>query len=147
MTIELKIKKLRPHAVIPHYATDGSAAFDLTAISWQYDSDGDYHEYGTGLAVEIPEGYVGLVYPRSSVSKLNAMMANSVGVIDSDYRGELMCRFNEVSADPNIPRSLPLVGDRVAQMMIVELPKVILTEVDELSETERGTGGWGSTGK
>lgn len=145
MTIELKIKKLRADARIPYYASAGAAAFDLTAVSWRYDVAGDFHEYGTGLAVEIPEGYVGLVYPRSSISKLNAMMANSVGVIDSDYRGELFCRFNEVGGDDHVG-TLPLVGDRVAQMMIVELPKVILTQVDELSETERGAGGWGSTG-
>lgn len=141
----LKFKKLHPDAVLPGYATGGAAAFDLTAISWRYDEEGDFFEYSTGLAVEIPDGYVGLVYARSSVTKSNMFLANGVGVVDSDYRGELLCRFKEV--DRNTDRDIYGSGDRVAQMMIVELPQVYIVEADELSETTRGAGGWGSTGK
>jgi dUTP pyrophosphatase len=98
--------------------------------------------YGTGLAVEIPEGMVGLVFPRSSVRNYDIVMSNSVGVIDSGYRGEIMVTFNIKFMQSEIYD----VGDRVAQLLIVPVPLITYAETQELSETTRGTGGHGSTG-
>lgn len=139
--IKLKIKKLNDKAVIPTYATKGDACFDLTATSIHHEDD-KYIEYGTGLAMEIPEGYVGLIFPRSSVTKKALMLKNSVGVIDSGYRGEIKFRFQETQDWGDIYD----IGDRVGQMMIIERPEVVLMEMDELSDSERGEGGYGSTG-
>lgn len=141
--MEVKIKKLEPNAVIPSYARKGDAGLDLTAISAVINREGIV-QYGTGIAVEIPEGYVGLVFPRSSVFRTGWVMSNSVGVIDSGYRGEIKATFVKVNGHRPIPYS---TGERVAQLVIIPYPTVELVEVDELSETERGTGGYGSTGK
>ena len=91
--MKIKIKKLHPEAIIPSYATQGDAGMDMTAITAQIDKSGLFIEYGTGLAVEIPEGYVGLLFPRSSLSKTSLVLANHVGVIDSGYRGEIKFRI------------------------------------------------------
>lgn len=151
--MEVKVKKLSEEAVIPVYAKPGDAGLDLTAISYEYDVDNDCHIYGTGLAVEIPEGYVGLLFPRSSNRKTNAYMANHVGVIDSGYRGEVMISFkNRDKLDhsaceiPQLVKPYEL-GNKVAQLIILPYPIIKLVEADELSSTERGTGGHGSTGK
>lgn len=137
----VKIKKLRGDAVIPEYAKSGDAGMDLTAISKNIQPQ--YIEYGTGLAVEIPEGYVGLIFPRSSVSKMDLVQANSVGIIDSGYRGELLVRFKTTR---DFPMKTFNVGERVAQIMILPYPNINFVEVDELSDSERGEGGFGSTG-
>lgn len=140
--MRVRFKKLHPDAVMPIYGTDYSAGADLTAVSDGIIGAG-YIEYKTGLAVEIPEGYVGLLFPRSSVSKTNLVMANSVGVIDADYRGEISVRFK-------LQRTMGdgyKKGDRVCQMIIVPFPKIEYEEADELSDTVRGSGGYGSTGK
>ena len=139
----LKFKKLNDTAVIPSYAKPGDAGLDLVATEVLEES---MHQikYGTGIAVEIPEGYVGLLFPRSSVSKTNLSVANSVGVIDSGYRGQIMCVFNKVN---NPMLSSYNVGDTIAQLVIVACPQFIVKEVTELSGTERGEGGFGSTGK
>lgn len=143
--MDVKIKKLDELAVIPHYAKAGDAGLDLTATNYKYDDQLGNHIYGTGLAIEIPEGYVGLVFPRSSNRKTCAYMTNHVGVIDSGYRGEIMVTFkNRDAASTIVPYE---VGDRVAQLIIVAYPSINLIESDELSETERGEGGHGSTGK
>ena len=148
--MEVTIKKLVEEAVIPSYAKPGDAGLDLTAVSYDYKEDIDCHVYGTGIAVEIPEGYVGLVYPRSSNRKTNAYMTNHVGVIDSGYRGEIMVSFKlrdrDVKAIPQIFKPYE-VGDKIAQLIIVPYPKIEFKVVDELSTTERGEGGHGSTGK
>jgi dUTP pyrophosphatase len=153
--MEIKIKKLDPNAVIPKYAKNGDAGMDLFAIS-----DFESNEYGTamirtGLSIEIPDGYVGLVFPRSSVYKSTGRLANSVGVIDSGYRGEIMVNF-DISV-PSLMLAMDVVpkdlfkstvykkGDRVAQLIVVPYPKVTFKEVKDLSETERGDGGFGST--
>ena len=142
--MEVKIKKLDERAVIPSYAKPGDAAMDLTAISHQYDVDNGNHIYGTGLAIEIPKGFVGLIFPRSSNRKTNAYMTNHVGVIDSGYRGEIMITYKNRDYDYHKPPYKE--GDRVAQLMIIPYPEIQLVEVDELSKTERGIGGHGSTG-
>jgi dUTP pyrophosphatase len=139
----LKVKKLNENAVIPKYANPGDAGLDLVATEVLEESMHSI-KYATGIAVEIPDGYVGLLFPRSSVSKTNLSLANSVGVIDSGYRGQVMCVFNKVN---NPMLSSYNVGDKIAQLVIVACPQFIIKEVVELSDTQRGEGGFGSTGK
>ena len=136
----VKIKKLIPAAVIPSYAKPGDAGMDLTATGLEL--TGAYYEYKTGLAFEIPDGYVGLLFPRSSCSNTGFVMANAVGVIDSKFRGEVTVRFKYV--DTSCGRYN--VGDRVAQLIILPYPQINFLETSELSDTERGTGGYGSSG-
>lgn len=143
--MDVKIKKLDPKAVIPKYAKPGDAGLDLTAISCECD-DYENFVYGTGLAIEIPEGYVGLIFPRSSNRKTDAYMTNHVGVIDSGYRGEIMITYKDRDCD-GAELTPYYIGDRVAQLIIMPYPTINLIEVEELSETERGEGGHGSTGK
>jgi dUTP pyrophosphatase len=140
----VNIKKLHPDAVIPSYAKAGDAGMDLTAISMEKDSHGNV-VYGTGLAIEIPEGYVGLIFPRSSNSKTDLYLTNHVGVIDSGYRGEIQFKFR---ANPSLINArIYHLGDRIGQLIIIPYPGIQFVEVDVLSDTERGTGGFGSTGK
>lgn len=140
--MKVKIKKIVENAVVPSYAKHGDAGMDLTATSKTYDEHGNV-VYGTGIAVEIPKGYVGLVFPRSSICKTDLLLTNSVGVIDSGYRGEIMAKFAYVS----MHNKKYHVGDRIAQLIIMPYPTIEFEEVDELSETERGSGGYGSSGK
>lgn len=142
--MNVKIKKLHENAVIPTYLKEGDCGLDLTAISVSTTdkSTHGYVEYDTGLAVEIPEGYVGLIYPRSSISNTGLILANSVGVIDSNYRGPIKCRFKAI---PNT--SIYSVGDRIAQLIIQPITKITFEEVEELSNTERNDLGFGSSGK
>lgn len=143
--MKVKIKKLVKHAQIPEYANSTDAGLDLIAVDQGYKNhDHDYVEYGTGLAVEIPEGYVGLIFPRSSISKTPHMLANSVGVIDSGYRGEIKVRFRNLSEKEYLEYSF---GDKIAQLIIIPFPRITFQEVEQLSESDRGTGGFGSTGK
>lgn len=136
--MEVKIKKLTSAAVIPTYAKEGDAGMDLTCIETEWDET--ILVCKTGLAVEIPKGYVGLVFPRSSISKTCLMQSNSIGVIDSGYRGEIIVKF-KVSGYGK----LYAFGERVAQLIIVPFPTISFVEVDELSDSERGEGGFGST--
>ena len=150
--MEVRIKKLHPNAVIPTYAKDGDAGMDLTAVTKSYDRDGNI-VYGTGLAFEIPKGYVGLVFPRSSISNLDITMSNCVGVIDSGYRGEVTAKFKPAMLFNREQRPIILnnriynIGERIAQLVIIPYPQITFVEADELSETERGAGGYGSSGK
>ena len=187
--MKVKIKKLVKEAVIPNYAKSGDAGMDLVATSKSYDDNGNV-VYGVGLAFEIPEGFVGLLFPRSSNAKQDLLLSNSVGVLDSGYRGEVMFKFkstysqaNErgsseyedsdrnievlpsykkitkfISIDENfepreeigfineIPNEYE-VNDRIGQIIILPYPKIEFQEVEELSDSERGAGGYGSTGK
>ena len=139
--MKIRFKKLSPSAVVPRKAHASDAGLDLVAVSKRKDRDGNF-VYGTGLAFEIPDGFVGLVFPRSSVSARCMTMANCVGVIDSGFRGEVTVKFRQhLFAKPYDK------GDRVAQMIIMPYPHVDLVEVDELSDSDRGEGGYGSTGK
>lgn len=157
--MKIKIKKIHENAVIPKYALNGDAGMDLTAVSKSYDDIGNT-VYATGLAFEIPRGYVGLLFPRSSSSKTDLRLTNSVGVLDSGYRGEVMLKFrNDGYANMNMLLKNDLVnnqigfnnefnvGDRVAQIVILPYPEIEFEEVEELSTTERGSGGYGSTNK
>ncbi len=184
--MNVKIKKLCDEAVVPRYAKDGDAGMDLVAVSRVYDEYGNA-VYGTGLAFEIPKGYVGLLFARSSISKVDLSLSNAVGVLDSGYRGEVMFKFKPTNAFYNIDESDSCVtdtfgvvlipnggsvsveikedsgashfekmggeeavhfeiGDRIGQLIIMPYPQIDFIEVDELSETERGDGGYGSTG-
>lgn len=153
--LQVKIKKLHQDAVVPKYETSGSVGMDLTAVSKSYDGDNNV-VYGTGLAIEIPEGYYADLRPRSSISKYDLVLANSIGTIDSDYRGELILKFKPThnlyqceDGDARFSsksRKHYDVGDRVAQLVILPYPKIKFVEVDELDQSDRGVGGFGSTG-
>lgn len=142
--MKVKIKKLGPSAVIPTYSKDGDAGMDLTAVSKNWDSDNGVWVYGTCLSFEIPKGYVGLLFQRSSVFKQQLILSNAVGVLDSGYRGEVLFKFRETH-DYEFENAYE-VGDRVGQIMILPYPQIEFEEVFELSDSERGTGGYGSTG-
>lgn len=138
--VKIKFKKLNKRAEIPFYAKDGDAGMDLIATTLV--RTGKFSEYGTDLAVEIPRGYVGLLFPRSSISNTDHFLRNSVGVIDSGYRGEIKLRMSI----PALGEKEYIMGDKVGQLIIMKLPWVEIEEVDELSDTDRGEGGFGSTG-
>jgi len=154
--MQVRIKKLNELAVIPTYAKDGDAGMDVIATSIISDTPTQI-TYGLGIALEIPKGFVGLVFPRSSVRKTRLMLSNCVGVIDSGYRGELQATFNKLFGSEGMydemkvnqiqPNDFYKVGDRIAQIMIIPHPEIEFEEADELSDTERGEGGFGSTGK
>lgn len=166
MNLNVKIK-LAPGAVMPKYARPGDAGMDLTATSRIVDEEGNV-VYGTGVYMEIPEGYVGLLFPRSSICNQDLTLSNSVGILDSSYRGEIMFKFkpalsiwDENATTPykadwdattqNVGTPYPdefnlySVGDRIGQLIIMPYPQVEFTQVEELSTTERGDGGYGST--
>ncbi len=143
----MKIKLLTPTAKVPVRATSGSAGYDLFFDGIAPNTDAYMTHIitiSTGIAVEIPQGYVGLLFPRSSIYKTNLRLANSVGVIDSDYRGDVRVIFDT--------RMFPgmfgyNVGDRVAQLVLTPVYNPELTVTEELDPTQRWLGGFGSTGK
>lgn len=144
--MKVKIKKLSENAVIPTYAKESDAGLDLVATAIISETPSQI-TYGLGIALEIPEGFVGLVFPRSSIRKTRLQLSNSVGVIDSGYRGELQATFNKITTTIENQKNDYKIGDRVVQIMIIPHPPVQFIEVNELSNTERGEGGFGSTGK
>jgi len=141
MNLKVKINKLHKNAVIPRYAKSGDAGMDLTATS-KLSNTTFQCTYGTGISIEIPKGYVGLVFPRSSIRNMELLLSNSVGVIDSGYRGEVQVTFIKTNGLDSLDYK---VGDRIAQLIIIPYPQIEFEEVEELSETERGTEGFGST--
>ena len=145
--MKVNVKKLDSNAVIPTYGRHGDAGMDLTATSKWYDEHGNVC-YGTGLAFEIPNGFVGLLFPRSSNTKKDLILGNSVGVIDSGYRGEVVLKFRELlPSERDIefgPREYE-IGDRIGQIVILPYTQITFNVVDELSTTDRGVGGFGST--
>lgn len=152
--MKLKVKRTHEDAVLPKYSKPGDAAMDLVAV--EVTKTDKYIEYDTGLALEIPRGYVGLLFPRSSISNKDLMLKNSVGIIDSAYRGNVRLRYNVIKSERSSlvsnmfpdygDRDIYSVGDRVGQLMIIPIPTIKVKEVDELSATERGEGGFGHTG-
>lgn len=139
--MKVKIKKLHEDAIIPQYAKYGDAGVDLTATDMWFEKGNVC--YGTGLSIEIPHGYVGLLFPRSSNAKKDLLLCNAVGVIDSGYRGEIIAKFKITEKDGF---RIYNINDRVCQLIILPYPKIEFIETDELSETSRGEGGFGSTG-
>ncbi len=142
----LQIKRVRAEAALPERATRGSAGLDLRACTDEETCimPGETAVLPTGLAVALPEGSVGLVFGRSGLGIRHGIVpANAVGVIDADYRGEIMVGLTNHSAEPYII----VPGDRIAQLVILPVLTPTVEEVDQLSETVRGAGGFGSTGK
>jgi dUTP pyrophosphatase len=142
--MNIKIKKLHPNAVVPQYATAGAACFDLVCVNDVTITPGREHvALKTGLAFEIPEGYVMKVYSRSGHGFKNGIrLANGTGIIDSDYRGEVMVKMHNDGASAVHVSA----GERIAQAMIEPVKQVAFEVVEELSDTARGSGGFGSTG-
>ena len=170
--MRVKIKKLVPEAFIPQYMKADDSGMDLVATSKIFDEDGNV-VYGVGLAMEIPVGYVGLIFPRSSNAKKDLILSNSIGVIDPGYRGEIKLKykpsgyfafdvetlqdgiesdyfdyvcFGKEDAEDDDHVAVYSVGDRIGQLIIIPRPTIEWEEVEELSVTERGTGGYGSSG-
>jgi len=143
--MQVKFKKMYENSVLPSYAEPGAAGLDCVAA--KINMTKQYIEYDLGFAVEIPDGHVGYLVPRSSVSKKELTLANSVGVIDSSYRGVVSMRFKYPKGFPIAKDLIYEVGDRVGQIMILPIPKVQVVEAAELSTTQRGDGSYGSTGK
>ena len=141
--MQVKIKLLTENSVKPKYAKASDAGLDLVATSIISNTTFQV-TYGLGIALEIPNGFVGLVFPRSSIRNTELTLSNSVGVIDSGYRGELQATFNKLNGLDSIAYN---IGDRVVQLVIIPHPVVQLKIVDELSNSERGEGGFGSSGK
>jgi dUTP pyrophosphatase len=139
--MKVNVMKLDAGAIIPKYAKRGDAGMDLYAASFAIDQSNNY-VFGTGLAMEIPEGHVGLIFPRSSISKTAHSLRNAVGVIDSGYRGEIMLKFDINTHNSPVYE----IGDRIGQIIILPYPQIEFEEVFELSKTTRGKGGFGSTG-
>lgn len=141
--MKVKYKLLNSYASIPERANPNDAGFDLKATEITYpSSSGVFIEVKTGIALEIPKNYVGLLFPRSSISNTKHFLRNSVGVIDSGYRGEIKLRF---SIDDT--STCYQVGDKVGQIIFVKLPSIELVESQNLDPSHRGEGGFGSSGK
>ena len=142
--MDLKIKKLAENAVIPTYGSEYAAGADLYSCEGELTfAPGETKMVHTDLAMQIPVGYVGLVYARSGIaSKRGLAPANKVGVVDSDYRGEIMVALHNHSSEPQTIAA----GERIAQMVIAPYLTVNYVETDTLDDTDRGTGGFGSTG-
>ena len=144
--MNVNIKKLCEKAIIPTYGSDFSAGADLYACLEKdlVIASGETILVHTGVAIEIPVGYAGLIYARSGLaSKRGLAPANKVGVIDSDYRGEVMVALHNHSSNEQVVAP----GERIAQLVITPYLKAVFCECDELSETVRGEGGFGSTGR
>lgn len=137
--MQVSFKKLSENAVAPIKGTIGSAGFDLVATSKRVTEK--YIEYGTGLSFEIPENHLGLLFQRSSVSNKDLSLSNAVGVLDSDYRGEVTFRYRYKNLD-----DIYNIGDKIGQLIVIPYPKVNFIESKELTSTVRGAGGYGSTG-
>jgi dUTP pyrophosphatase len=156
----LTFRKLNDKSVAPTKAHSTDAGYDLTAISAELDNDGNV-VYHFGIAMEIPEGYAGLIFPRSSICKKDLALTNAVGVIDAGYRGEITAKFKVAQRVQGVLKSAPntavlerngtariyAVGERVAQLIIQKVEDVQWQEVNSLGDSERGTSGYGSTGK
>ena len=161
--VTVNFKKRREDAVIPSYAHDGDVGMDMTAVDVEYDAEHDLYIYHTGLSCETEQGYGVFLFPRSSNCKTDAYLTNHTGIVDSFlYRGEIQFRYKNrdryrksfwewLTGKVNVERALKKapykVGDRVGQMVVFPHPQVTIWEFNELSDTVRGTGGFGSTGK
>tara|TARA_B100000902_G_scaffold321359_1_gene314247 strand:+ start:217 stop:636 length:420 start_codon:yes stop_codon:yes gene_type:complete len=139
--MKIKFKKLNDRAEIPFYANQGDAGMDLVATT--VTRLASFYEYGTDIAMQVPKGYVGLLFPRSSISNTDHYLRNSVGVIDSGYRGEIKIRMSI----PELGKKAYNIGDKIAQLVIIKLPWVEIEEAQDLDDSDRGEGGFGSSGK
>ena len=154
--MKVKIKKLYEDSILPTKAHATDAGYDLYAHSKSCDDDGNV-VYGSGVAMEIPQGYVGLVFPRSSNAKKDLILSNSVGVIDSGYRGEISFKFKPHWSyasmwEPSVYLKRKegkdyRIRERIGQIIIMPYPEIEFVEVEELSDSDRGGGAYGSSGK
>lgn len=142
--IHVKFKKLDSSAIIPSYGRIGDAGLDLTCTNKTLIGSTQI-QYGTSLALKIPNGYVGLLFPRSSIKNYTLNLANSVGVIDENYIGEIKLIFNRIEEKSLFLKEYKL-GERIAQLVVIPIPTIELEEVEELSSTNRGSLGFGSSG-
>ncbi|MBR2022194.1 MAG: hypothetical protein IJ997_00735 [Mycoplasmataceae bacterium] len=154
--MKVNFKKLNPNATIPTRAKEGDAGYDMTAIDIEIKNN--ILTVHTGIALEIPIGYAGFLFPRSSICKTDLSLTNSVGVIDSNYRGEVMCKFrihdnvfeqnnnNLYSVNSRNVNNIYKIGDRCCQLIILPVPDISFVEQSELTSSDRGSGGFGSTG-
>ena len=140
--VDVKIRKVHPDAVLPKRAHPTDAGMDVTAISMEMTED--YIEYDTGLQFQLPAGYVMLIFPRSSNSKKDLLMCNSVGVLDAGYTGNLKFRFKLTTE--GYTEKIYNPGDKIGQIIILPYPEINFIETEEFDETDRGSGGFGSTG-
>ena len=138
----VNFKKLVEEARLPVKGSSSAACYDVYATSLTLDGN-RVATYGLGFATEIPKGWRGVIVPRSNISKHPWVLANSIGIIDSDYRGEWMVKFKAISDNLTLPYT---IGERVAQIYFAKNIDVAFAEVEELDQTERGNGGFGSTG-
>jgi dUTP pyrophosphatase len=140
----LKVKKLKPNAVVPEYQTPGAAGLDLVATKDVYLDCGSRDVVPTGIAIEVPEGWEAQIRPRSgNAIKLGLTVLNTPGTVDADYRGEVGVILINLGPDAQVIKA----GARIAQLVIARAPQAVVVEVEALSETQRGAGGFGSTGK
>lgn len=143
--MELGVKRLRPEAELPAAQHPGDAGLDLRAAADAVVAPGERAMIPTGIAVAIPDGYAGLVLPRSGLASRHGLtLANAPGLIDAGYRGEVICAV--VNLDPAEKFEIR-VGERIAQLVIVAVPEIAAAWAEELPETARGDGGFGSTGR
>lgn len=160
----VKVKKLNPEAVLPQQAQQSDAGYDLVAIDdgeikWAESPTGEntgliqYIQYRCGFSVEPPEGYHLEIFPRSSITKYDLMLANSIGLVDEGFRGEILVRFKVVQPqhDLKVVRGLPIrkyqKGERIAQLVLRKTIRAKFVEAESLSDSQRSSGGFGSTGK
>ena len=152
--MEIKVKLLSNLGVLPKKSHIADAGFDMVATSKKITEK--YIEYGTDVSMRIPNGYVGMIFPRSSVTKKDLMLKNAVGIIDSEFLGEISFRF-QTTVSFDIEDDQPFihqtqfnrydVGDKIGQIIIIKLPTIEMVETDDLEDSERGTGSYGSTDK
>lgn len=140
--VDVKIRKVHPDAVLPERAHPTDAGMDVTAISMEMTED--YIEYDTGLQFQLPAGYVMLIFPRSSNSKKDLLLCNSVGVLDAGYTGNLKFRFKLITE--GYTEKIYNPGDKIGQIIILPYPEINFIKTEEFDETDRGSGGFGSTG-
>ena len=140
----IRFKKLDPMAKDPVRGSEWAAGWDLSCVEFYKDHLADVYVYRTGIAVELPRGYVGLLFPRSSIYKYTLSLTNAVGVLDCDYRGEILFKFASRPSDH--PDWVYGIGDRIGQLIVMPVPEIAFLETDTLSETKRGAGGYGSSG-
>ena len=141
--MKIQIKLIDDNARMPTQGSENAAGFDLYAHTMR--KTDKYVEFGTGIRLQVPGGYMAGIFPRSSLSDTGYVLCNSVGVIDADFRGEVRLRFARIAG-----RDLPLsyqIGDRIGQLVLIPIPEVMFVEVAELDYTMRGSGGFGSSGK
>lgn len=143
----MKVKLLAENAVLPQKAHESDAGYDLVATSKVVDREKRQITYGFGLAIQLPKGSVGLIFPRSSVRKTDLALSNCVGVLDENFQGEIQATFTMLNEDvPTKSKNHYKVGERIAQLVVVDLKQMEVTQVEDFDEVSERSGGFGSSG-